>query len=63
MSYYITKQLRLIHLYAVQQKVNDTIACDLWISNNLAERYEKMFKHLRGQHDDHAINERAGNSI
>ena len=47
MASYIEKQLRLIHLYAIQQKVSDVIACELWVRNNLAERYEKQFGYLK----------------
>ncbi len=46
MTGYISKQLRLIHLYALQCGTSEEIACENWVSSKLAERYEKMFGYL-----------------
>jgi hypothetical protein len=46
MKAYVSKQLRLIHLYAIQQGLTDKQACNKWAVNGLAVRFNKQFNYL-----------------
>jgi hypothetical protein len=47
MKNYLSKQLRLIHLLAVQQNITDIQACDMWAGKGFDRMFFNTNKNLQ----------------